>query len=261
MSKLIFAHATRNMVALFCFLTIFSYATSAQADEGGCDSNGITGAAQVANTILEHAADQVNQKALPTLQQYVPKAPAFNLGRPEYLFSLGFEHRFGSHLTLDPYLGFSTSPSKQIYTYTGDGNYDGMSLGPVQVGMNDRGYMGVAGINAFYQTGRCHAWARWVIGGGFALTGYQGGLNAVGVPLLFGDAFSQSYQGTYWGFGGYAEALSGVRFDFLRHGSLSLLGGYRAGLGYVHINSTVWNGDSALPIYGPEIRAVLALGF
>jgi hypothetical protein len=183
------------------------------------------------------------------------------LKRPEFIVTLNYDHQFSDHFGLRAYGGFSYSPDSQIYSYTGDGMYKSFDIGQVRSTINDHGNLYVAGTDLLWQTGRCGSVVHFVGGFGLGLMGFTGGIDAQFTPLILGDRPLLTLSGSYWGLGFYGNALAGVRFDFLKHGEITVLGGYRGGLAYMSFTSPIENKDGGLPIYGPFGQVSLGYRF
>jgi hypothetical protein len=244
---------------LLIFLTAFTTPSLLHASPDHCDS-AVSVTLQGANTFLEHAASGLNDSALPELRGYVPSAPAFTLDRTEIILMLNYEHRLGGFLTLRPYAGFNYSPRSVVYSSLDSGHYGDIDIGMVRSAMSSRGSILLTGTDLLLESNRCSSFA--LIGGsGFGVMHYRGRFDASFTPVDLSDRAFATFDGTYSGAAGYVNVFAGIRLNFLSRGELTILGGYRTGIGYIEFHSTLDSGTSPLPIYGPFFQISIGSHF
>jgi len=255
------------LIAISSLVFIASTASAARADDDGCQK-GISATYQYAPSLLEHAAEKANGEIDNKVRPYLPSAAPIDLARPEHMLQLNYDWQLRNYVMLRFYGGFSVQPSAAVYTTSGDGQYQPkgfdhpIPIGQVDASITHSGYLVTTGADALFMTGRCRRTMLHLVGGfGLGATYFSGDLRADIDALITSQNPDVTLRGSYYGFAFHGQLVAGLRFDFSKYADVMVLGGYRAGLGYVNLHSDILNKDGMLPVYGPFFQVTAGWKF
>jgi len=253
----------RFVISSLIVLSVLAF-TAGTASAQECPRHGVSLSYQYGTGMLDHAGNKANEEVTSRLREYVPSARAADLNRPEHTFRVNYDLQLRSYMLLRPYIGISITPDSVVYQTSGDGMYKGFDIGQVDVTGRTHVNVYTVGTDLLFQTGGCApapARLRFVGGFGLGLSGFNGGMSGAFDALITGPGDDKSMSGDFYGFMFHGSVMAGLKLDFMNHGNIMVLGGYRAGLGYGKIESEIFNKDGPVPTYGPFFQVTLGYGF